>query len=128
MMLKLMGLLKRAMAKPLPVIAFRFAQTLQLQWMAQTGAWARLARRAEQLGKVERWSLLEGEDLDSALKAYPAAAGALRACESSGLLDGWGQQTAAGRTPGLCAAAMPCCCWRADVQRRAHCACWPAPC
>jgi hypothetical protein len=52
MMLKLMGLLKRAMAKPLPVIAFRFAQTLQLQWMAQTGAWARLARRAEQLGKV----------------------------------------------------------------------------
>ena len=52
MMLKLMGLLKRAMAKPLPVIAFRLAQTLQLQWMAQTGAWARLARRAEQLGKV----------------------------------------------------------------------------
>lgn len=33
--------------------------------------------QAEQLGKVERWSLLEGEDLTAALKTYPAAAGAL---------------------------------------------------
>lgn len=47
---KLLGLLKRAATKPLPVIAFKLAQALQLKWMAETGAWARLARRAEQLG------------------------------------------------------------------------------
>ncbi len=31
--------------------------------------------QAEQLGKVERWAVLEGEDLAAALQQYPAAAG-----------------------------------------------------
>lgn len=41
------GLLRRAIGKPLPVIAFRLLQSLRLQALHRSGGWPRIARRAE---------------------------------------------------------------------------------
>lgn len=46
------------------------------------------ALQAEQRAKVERWSLLEGEDLAAALQQYPAAAGACAVASLLRVTDG----------------------------------------
>lgn len=53
MILKIFNLIQRAVKKPLPVLLFRFKQSLQLQWLYYSSGWEKIAVKCEHLSNCE---------------------------------------------------------------------------